>query len=236
MYSSNPVLNLLVWLFTGFGIFGDRFKHSKARLTRTEGDLVVATAEYERLKQELRQVQLEIQNVKQGHVLELNKERAAWDLQRVKERAEFEQVVQAETAKLKLEREQAELRLKFELEDAVKRAQLASDTTLGLKKLEFEQKLREAELKSRSETLVIKEDFAKKEATLHATLHKEMYDKLNTALVSMTQEGDKNTKFVHELMLKIFEKHPVNNLDITTRNYQGQLPKGAGETIEVEHT
>ena len=95
MYHRNPLLNLLVWIFTFGGAFGKKFKHSNNLLTNTQSEIINAVADREKLKTEIEQVKLSLINAKQEQQLQLTKERANWELQ-----------LQSEKAKMQLEREQ----------------------------------------------------------------------------------------------------------------------------------
>lgn len=223
MYHRNPLLNLLVWVFTFGGVFGKRFKHSNNLLTNTQSQIIDAVADREKLKTEIEQVKLSLQNAKQDQQLQLNKERAHWELQ-----------LQSEKAKIQLEREQSASREAFAIENITKRTQLKADEELVMKKLDFEQRIKQLEVDKQREILVIKEEYAKKETALHTDLHDQMYKKLNAALIQMNQEGDKNTKFVQDIMMKIFDRAPtLNTFETVNKNYTGALPS-ARTAVEVE--
>lgn len=225
MYHRNPFFNLCIWLITGFGYFGSRFKHSQNLLTATQNDIINQVAEKEKLKLQLDQLKIELQNKTQEQMLALNRERATWQLERESENARVKMERDAEKSKFDLEKEQSVSRQKLDTEQAIKRAELKNEELLVMKKLDFEQKIKQAELDREKAILLIKEEYAKKETKLHTELHAEMYGKLNSALISMSQEGDKNTKFVHDIMMKIFDKAPALNSH-ETRTYIGApLPK-----------
>lgn len=224
MYARNPILNLLIWIFTLGGTFGKKFRHSNNLLTNTQTEIINAVADREKLKTELEQLKLQLTNERQAQLLSMNKERATWDLQRMTEKSNFD-----------LEVTQMRSKEKFEVEQAVKRAELKSEETLVLKKLDFEQKIRQLDLDKEKSVLLIKEEYAKKESKMHEELHATMYDKLNKALITMSQEGDKNTQFVHKLMLNIFDKAPgLNTFQNINRNYTGTESLPAANRTEVE--
>lgn len=224
MYHRNPVLNLIIWILSGFGSWGSKFKHENNILRQTHADIINAVADKEKLKLDIEQLKVQLLTQKQEQELALNRERASWQVQRDSDKAKFD-----------LEREQAKMREKFSVEEAIKRAQLAADESLTMKKLDYEQQIRQAQLDKDKALLSVKEEYAKKETQLHQSLHKEMYEKLNQALIQMSQEGDKNTRFVHDLMMKIFDKAPaLNSFELTQRQYQGGDVKNLPKPIEVE--
>lgn len=222
MYHRNPIINVLIWLFTGFGYWGKKYEDSRNLLTYTQNQIVESVSEQERLKLKIEQLKTEMNVQKQNQELELNRLRSTFKLEQETERSRFnlerEQAKSKDTFTLQqtLEKE------KWAVEQKAQQAQLKLDETLVLKKLEFEQKVKQAELDRERSILTVKEEFARKEADLHQKLHAEMYEKLNKALLSMSAEGDKNTKFVHELMLKIFDKAPnPGSFEFTQRQYTG---------------
>lgn len=235
MYHRNPLFNLLIWFFTGFGYFGKRFRNADNLLTTTHSQIIDAVQDREKLKTDLTTLKIQLENERQQHSLIMNKERAHWQLEREAEKARFDMERQAARSNFELERSQATLKEKFETEQAIKRAELKAEETLVLKKLDFEQRIKQAELDKDKSVLVIKEEYAKKETELHQKLHAEMYKKLNDALIQMSAEGDKNTKFVHDLMMKIFDKAPaLNSFQTINRNYSGQEALPPPQRVEAE--
>lgn len=235
MYSSNPIANLLIWIGTGFGYFGERYKSSRNMLTHNQNQIVESVAEKERLKVQIEQARIELVNQKQNQTLELTREKVQWQMKLDNELNQFKIQKESELAKIRQEKEQALSKQQFDLDQAVKRVELKSDELLMMKKLEFEQKIKQAELDRDRSILIIKEEYAKKETTLHQDLNANMYGKLSESLVKMSQEGDKNTKFVHELMMKIFDKAPgLNSFQLTQRQYQGESLPAPQAPIEVE--
>jgi len=107
------------------------------------------------------------------------------------------------------------LEKKEEFETNLKRnLEITHNEAVTLVKLDSQQKIKQAELDKERSVNELKAENAKAIAEIQAKESEKYHDKLNNALQEIMLNGDKNTKFVQEMALKLIDKAPTPAVDI----------------------
>lgn len=189
-------------------------KVAKAELDRATQQLLELETKKKRLEIERDQIALELDNQKKRMDMVLEQERHKQTLKLQSEVAVFErerEIWKKEKADLearyKRENEEFENRLKKDFEIKLTEA-------VTLTKLESQQLIKQAELDKERKISELQVEMAQKIAVIQEEESKNHYNKLTQAFETMQLHGDKNTKFVQELALKILDKTPSSKVGV----------------------
>lgn len=168
------------------------------------------------LKMQVDQIQLELDNQKARNAMALEKDRHAQQLKLDTETAKFS------LAKEKWEIEKAELIRKSdnaakEVKDTLEREhKISLQEAVSLTKLESQQKVKQAELDRDREINALKMTQVEELSKVRTQAAEDTFKKLSAFIEEVTMKGDKNTNFVQELALKMFNgaPQPRSSVDI----------------------
>lgn len=193
-------------------VFGT--KAGKAKIDSQTAQVLELETQKKRLEIERDQIQLELNNAKDRAVMQLEKESHKQSLKLDAERAVFDR------EKKVWEVEKKEMLARFEREreefhDSTKReSDLKIQEAVTLVKLDAQQKIKQSELDKAREVNALKTSSAEELSKAKSESAEQYYNKLTAAFQDIQMNGDKNSKFVQELALKVFERVPTNRTDI----------------------
>lgn len=207
-------------------MFGSDKDVSKNKITKSTKEVLDLETQKMRLEMERDQIQLELDNMKTRQSMALEKEDHKHQLALESKTAIFEREKEI-WAKEKQELIDRAERDKKEFESNLKRdLEIKHNEAITLTKLESQQKIKQAELDKDRAINELKADHAGKVAAIQASESEKYHDKLSNALQEITMNGDKNTKFVQEMALKLVDKAPAANgvgIDVNLTNEPRQL-------------
>jgi hypothetical protein len=182
---------------------------SSTKIERSTEAVMELEVEKKRLQMEVEQIKLELDNQKKRETMKLEEEAHKHKLKLQEEKAVFEREKKVwEVEKKELADRYA--REKVEFEGKVKQEfELKTQEAVTLTKLDSQQKVKQAEIDSERKINALQTKHADDLAKVRAETAEEHYKKLTAAFQEMQLHGDKNTKFVQELALKVFEKVPT---------------------------
>jgi DNA-directed RNA polymerase subunit F len=96
---------------------------------------------------------------------------------------------------------------------------------ISLTKIESQQAIAQARVDAEREINKVRTEMAEKVAKIQGEESEKFYNKLTEAFQEMQLNGDKNSKFVQEMALRILDKTPTANVDLSIKNQQLPAPK-----------
>lgn len=186
----------------------DTNKAASRKIDAQTQQVLELEAQKQKLLMEKEQMSLELDNIRQRNEMELEKAKHKHELKLESEKAVFEREKEIwEKEKQELidratrEREEFEKKLKAEQE-------LKTQEAITLTKLEAQQKVKQAEIDKERAVNDLKTKYAEDLSKVKSDASEEYYNKLTKAFEEIQLNGDKNSKFVQEMALKIFDKMP----------------------------
>jgi hypothetical protein len=189
-------------------------------------------AQKKRLEMERDQISLELENQKKRNQMKLDEEKhaqkLAFDEKTAvfnREKALWETEKRDLLARSERERKEFEERLKAEHE-------LKLTEAVTLAKLDSQQKVKQAELDRDRQVTELRTKQAEELAKVKSDTAEEYYKKMTSAFTEMQLHGDKSTKFVQELALKMFDVNPRPakfDLGVNVNQGQSALPAPKAE-------
>ncbi len=161
--------------------------------------------------------------------LELDKDNLALELTNLKRKVEMEMELERHRQKLALEGERAVFTRekavyevdKKEMEDRLKREmELSKTEAITLMKLESQQKIKQTEIDTQRTINELKALHTEELAKVRTSSAEEYYKRLTAAFQDLQVNGDKNSRFIQDLALKMFDKVPSPSVgvDVTMSN------------------
>lgn len=166
-----------------------------------------AAQDYIELQGKKKELEIETDNLK----LELSNERKKAEMLLVEARHKFG--LERETLEARFKRSQEDFQQdKKSFENSLKREyDLKEKETIGLLKLDSEQRSRQAELDRDRAIQELKIQHVEEISKLKSDLAAEFYQKMQTELSKLNSEGNASTRFVQEMSLKLLDKAPQIN-------------------------
>jgi hypothetical protein len=163
--------------------------------------------EYIELQGKKKELEIETENLK----LELANERKKAEMLLVEARHKF--ALERETLDARYKRSHEDFHAdKAKFEDSLRREyDLKEKETIGLLKLDSEQRSRQAELDRDRAVQELKVKHAEEISKLRSDLATEFYQKMQAELSKLNSEGNANSRFIQELSLKMLDKAPQVN-------------------------
>lgn len=193
-------------------MFGN--KEAKVKISSSTAQVLELEAQKKRLEMERDQIQIELQNQKKREGMKLEEEAHKQKLKLQEETAVFNR------EKLIWEKEKQELidraareRKEFE-ETHRKQSELQLQEAVTLTKLEAQQKIKQAEIDKSREVNEVRTKAAEELSKTKSELAEDYYNKLTAAFQDIQMNGDKNSKFVQELALKVFDRVPSSDVRV----------------------
>lgn len=194
--------------------FFQRSKVAKAKIDNSTAQVLELEAQKKRLEIDRDQISLELENVKkrEGMKLEevahkqrltLESEKAVFSREKEIWAKEKEELV----ARNKREKDEFETRLRKEND-------LVLQEAVTLTKLESQQKIMQAGLDKDRELTKLAAEHSTAIAELQATLAEKYYAQLTNAFQDLQMNGDKNSRFIQDLALKMFDKVPESRTSV----------------------
>lgn len=187
----------------------------KQRITSVKIDqsmemLLDLEAAKKRLEIELSQIKLELDNQKKREAMRIEEESHKNKLELLEKTAIFER----ERKLFDMEKKELEDRLKKEFE-------LKTQESIILTRLEAQQQVKQTELDKDRALNMQQSKFNEELSKIKIEMSDSYYKKLTESFQEIQLNGDKNTKFVQELALKVFDRIPSNhskvNVDVNTQ-------------------
>ena len=188
------------------------FKFNKAAILEQKTNEILELASQKKMLQiEINTLHLEVKNSTLSEKMRLEQEAHTQKLLLDDEKASFnrQKVVWTEEKALLIKKH------KEDQDDFMKKVQSNFDLKLleaiTLAKLDSEQKLKQSNLDSHREITELKIKNIEEISKAKTDANVEYYDKMTEAFTDMQLNGDKNTKFVQEMALAIFNKVPAQS-------------------------
>lgn len=185
-------------------------KAASIKLDRSTQEVLELEATKKRLEIELSQIRLELDNQKKREAMKLEEESHKNKLELQEKTALFER----ERKLFDMEKKELEERLKKEFE-------LKAQEAVVLTRLESQQQVKQTELDKDRALNAQQAKFNEDLSKVKTEMAESYYKKLTEAFQEIQLNGDKNTKFVQELALKVFDKMPAAhskfNVDVNTQ-------------------
>lgn len=177
-----------------------------------------------RLEIEREQIALELENQKKRFQMKLEEESHKQKLAFDEKKAVFDREKAVwETEKKELVDRSARERKEFE-EKLKKEHELKVTEAVTLAKLDSQQQVKQAELDRDRVITELRTQQAEALAKVKADTAEEYYKRMTTAFTEIQLNGDKSTKFVQELALKMFDSVPRPGFDVGVNVGQTALP------------
>lgn len=211
------------------GLFDKKTEAAKRKIDRSTEEILDLEAQKKSLEIDKENVELELNNLKRKMEMQLEEEAHKHKLKLESERAVFDREKQI------WEKEKKELldraaREKKEFEETLRReSELATNEAITLVKLESQQKIKQAEIDKERAINELKAEMAEKVAEIQASESEKHYEKLTEAFSEMQINGDKNSRFVQELAMKVFDKIPTPRTEIGVDVSTTPLLEASGE-------
>lgn len=190
-------------------------------------------ASKKRLEMEREQISIELENQKKRFQMKLDEEKHAQKLAFDEKKAVFDREKAVwETEKREITGRNERERKEFE-ERLTKEHELKLTEAVTLAKLDSQQKVKQAELDRDRQLSELRTSQAEALSKVKSDTAEEYYKKMTSAFTEMQLNGDKSTKFVQELALKMFDHKPrVGSFDLGVNVNQGTaLPSPKGEVV-----
>lgn len=214
-----------------FNIFkkDSRKAAASAKIDRSTEQVLDLETQKKRLEMEIEQIRLDLENQKKRETMKLEEESHKHRLRLQEEKAVFDRekkVWEVEKKEMvdRFDREKKEFQNKVEQEFSLK-----TQEAVTLTKLESQQKIKQAEIDKERAINTLSTKHAEELSKIRSTTAEEHYKKLTEAFQEIQLNGDKNSKFVQELALKVFEKlpSPQTRFDVGITTPQLVSPKEA---------
>jgi len=194
-------------------MFG-KSKIANRKIDKSTEQIIDLETQKKRLEMERDEIQLDLENQKKRWGMKLEEEAHKHKLLLMEEKSVFDREQQIWVkdkeeliARNTRDREEFEKRLKQEFE-------INKQEAVTLINLDSQQKVKQAELDRDREINKIKTSHAEELSKVKSDTAETYYKKLTEAFQDMQINGDKNTKFVQEMALKIFDKVPAGKTDV----------------------
>jgi hypothetical protein len=195
-------------------------KVQRQQLERATNQLLELEASKKRLEIERDQINLELENLRSKMQMAIEKETHKQTLTMESQKAIFEREKEI-WVKEKQELLDKARREKTEFEERLtKDTEIKMMEAISLTKLESQQAIAQAKLDVSREINAVKTEMAQQVAKIQQDESEKFYNKLTSSFQEMQMNGDKNSKFVQELALRILDKTPSANVDVSVRTKQ----------------
>lgn len=192
-------------------------KVAKTKIDKSTEQVLELEAQKKRLEMERDQIQLELENTKKRESMKIEVEAHKHTLKLQEEKAVFDR----EKKVWEIEKKELTDRAAREKKEFQERLQAESDLktqeAVTLTKLEAQQQVKQGELDKSREVNDLRTAHAEALSKVKSELAEDYYSKLTAAFQDIQMNGDKNSKFVQELALKVFDRVPANSTDISVR-------------------
>lgn len=187
------------------------FKNNSKILDQKTNEILELASQKKMIEIELQNLQLELKNKTLSEKMRLEEEAHKQKLRLEEEKATFQrQKTQWEEEKQTLIKKHRE-----EMEEFIKKSKAEFDLKLleavTLAKLDSEQKIKQLDLDLTRQLTEEKVKHIEELSSVKNDLNTKYYDKMTEAFADMQLNGDKNTKFVQEMALKIFDRVPTQS-------------------------
>ncbi len=211
-------------------MFKDTEDRQNSRYNEKQAQILDLESAKKRLEVQVEMMQLEQKNRTLDLEMKLKEEAHRQKLSLEEERAKFkrEQEIWKEDKEKLIKEHNKEL---VDFRDKVKQdsdLKLLEVTTMT--KLDAEQKTKQAELDAQRQISELKVKHIEELSGAKSSLNKEYYDKMTDAYQDMQANGDKNSKFVQELALKIFERAPAHKQQFALEFNHNDAERTASES------
>lgn len=211
-------------------IFGKK-KAASNKIDSQTAQVLELEASKKRLEIEREQIALELENQKKRFQMKLDEEKHAQKLAFDEKKAVFDREKAVwETEKKEIVARAERERSEFE-ERLKKDHELKLTEAVTLAKLDSQQKVKQAELDRDRQITELRTQQAEALAKVKSDTAEEYYKRMTTAFTEIQLNGDKSTKFVQELALKMFDHQPRGGFDVGV-NVGNALP--APKTVSAE--
>lgn len=192
--------------------FGKK-KAASNKIDSSTAQVLELEAQKKRLEMEREQIQIELNNTKIRFAMTLEQERHTQKLSFDEKKAVFEREKAVwETEKHEILDRSTRERAEFE-ERLKKDHELKLTEAVTLARLDSQQKVKQAELDAARQVSELRTQQAEALAKVKADTAEEYYKKMTGAFTEIQLNGDKSTKFVQELALKMFDSVPRGGAD-----------------------
>lgn len=175
----------------------------------------------EKLKKKIEELKEEKERLQdEKDALEREKKNMQFELEEKRKRAELE--LELERARFEAEKTKWKDELETKLAKEKQMAEIKVQETMSLSKIEAKSDIEKLKTKHAEDLSKIRQEEAEK-----------FYNKMSESLQKMSIEGDKNTKFVHDLALQVFKAAQPNTSEHTFRELKGKALDTA-ETVDAE--
>lgn len=189
-------------------------KAVKNKIDKSTEQILELEAGKKRLEIEMEQIRLDLANQKKREDMKLEVEAHKHHLKLQEEKAVFDREKRVwEIEKKELQDRAA--RDKKEFEDRLKAdSDLKMQEAITLMKLESQQKVKQTELDKDRSLNQLETVHSTELSKVKSDLAEEYYRKLTSAFQDIQMNGDKNSKFVQELALKVFDRVPTTRSEV----------------------
>lgn len=182
----------------------------RAKINKSTEQILELEVLKKRLEMERDSIQQELDNQKKRESMKIEVEVHKSVLKMQEEKAVFDR----EKKVWETEKKEMQDRFKRENEEQVNRLKQQSELSLQeavtLTKLDSQQKVIQLQVDNDRATSVLMTSHATELAKVRTDLAEEYYNKLTQAFTDIQMKGDKNSQFVQDLALKIFDRAPAN--------------------------
>ena len=193
------------------GLFSknSREKAIENKIDKGTEELLDLETHKKRLQLEVEEIQLELQNQRSRSQMELERAKHTHQLELDSQKAVFER------EKAIWEKDKADLiasheRDMEEFKESLKREHdLKLQEAVTLTKLESQQKIKQAELDKDREITKLEKEQSKALSELRAKTAEEQFGKFKEIFEEFQMNGDKNSKFIQDLSMKMIENLPT---------------------------
>lgn len=188
-------------------------KVAKVKIDKSTEQVLELETQKKHLEIERDQISLELQNTKSRETMKLEVENHKHTLKLQEEKAVFERERKVwETEKKELEerakREKTEFETRIKADNELKMQEVTT-----LTKLDSQQKIMQLAVDKDRDFNALKTAHSEELSKVRTDLAEQYYEKLTVAFQDIQMNGDKNSKFVQELALKIFDQAPKNRTE-----------------------
>lgn len=198
-------------------------------LDKKTNEILELASQKKMLEIELDTLHLEVKNKTLSEKMRLEEEAHRQKLKLDDEKASFDRQKQVWSE----EKAQLIKKHKEEMDEFLKKTKSEFDLKLleavTLAKLDSEQKIKQLDLDSHRQLTEEKIKHIEELSLAKTDASSKYYDKMTEAFTDMQMNGDKNTKFVQEMALAVFNKVPIQSqrleLDFNSTNNKGDSVK-----------
>lgn len=187
------------------------FNKSSTMLDKKTNEILELASQKKMLEIELDTLHLEVKNKTLSEKMRLEEEAHRQKLKLDDEKASFDRQKQVWSE----EKAQLIKKHKEEMDEFLKKTKSEFDLKLleavTLAKLDSEQKIKQLDLDSHRQLTEEKIKHIEELSLAKTDASSKYYDKMTEAFTDMQMNGDKNTKFVQEMALAVFNKVPIQS-------------------------